>query len=43
MFLAHPGHWLVSLLYLIPVFAVLGAVFIISVRARRDANELTGG
>jgi cytochrome c-type biogenesis protein CcmH/NrfF len=41
MFLAHAGHWLVSVLYVIPVFAVLGAVFVISVRARRAPTELT--
>ena len=38
MFLAHTGHWLVWVLYTIPVFAVLIAVVIASVRARRFAE-----
>jgi cytochrome c-type biogenesis protein CcmH/NrfF len=44
MFLAHAGHWLVWVLYAIPVFAVLIAVTIVSLRARRlsDAEDAPG-
>ena len=39
MFLAHAGHWLVWILYTIPVFAVLIAVIVASMRARKLAEE----
>jgi cytochrome c-type biogenesis protein CcmH/NrfF len=38
MLLAHAGHWLVWVLYTIPVFAVLIAVVVASVRARKLAE-----
>jgi cytochrome c-type biogenesis protein CcmH/NrfF len=39
MFLAHTAHWLVWVLYTIPVFAVLAAVVVASVRARKLAES----
>jgi hypothetical protein len=32
--LAHAGHWLVSLIYLVPVLAVVGWLAIMAVRER---------
>jgi hypothetical protein len=34
MLLAHAGHWLIWVLYLLPVLAVLVAVLVSSLRAR---------
>jgi NAD-dependent oxidoreductase involved in siderophore biosynthesis len=36
---AHFGHWYVSLLYLAPVFVIVGALSIQSLRERRRAND----
>jgi cytochrome c-type biogenesis protein CcmH/NrfF len=41
--LAHAGHWLVWVLYLLPVVAVLAAVLITSLRLRRADHERRGG
>ena len=38
MLLAHAGHWLVWVLYTVPVFAVLIAVVVASLRARKFAD-----
>jgi cytochrome c-type biogenesis protein CcmH/NrfF len=41
--LAHAGHWLVWVLYAIPVIAVLLAVLFGSLRTRRQVDRRDGG
>jgi hypothetical protein len=43
MILAHTGHWLVSLLYLVPVLGVLAMVGIQVWRDRRRQHDGSGG
>ena len=41
--IAHAGHWLVNVLYLVPLLVVIGMLAISSVRDRRaEAAEAAG-
>lgn len=41
--LAHTGHWAIWVLYAVPVLAVLAAVLLGSIRARREDAEASRG
>jgi uncharacterized membrane protein SirB2 len=42
--LAHAGHWLVNVLYLVPLVIVVGMLAVSSIRDRRaEAAEAAGG
>jgi hypothetical protein len=36
---AHAGHWLVQLLYAVPVFFVIGAIVWSKIQEKREARE----
>ena len=37
--LAHAGHWLVNLVYLMPVIVVVGAAVVVAIRERRSPER----
>lgn len=39
MMLAHAGHWLVQMLYAVPVLFVVGAIVWSKIQERREARE----
>lgn len=44
LLLAHAGHWLVNVLYLVPLLVVVAMLVVASVRDRRaEAAEAAGG
>ncbi len=37
--LAHAGHWLVNVLYALPVLVVAGSIIVSVIRQRREAKD----
>jgi hypothetical protein len=40
---AHTGHWLIWVLYAVPVLIVIGSIAVSIIRQRREADEVDEG